>query len=104
MDGSQRNANNTLLYPHQEKPPPFVWKVWRECILATFLKESDVWRPTLHEPLKFITLERNEPWRERIRVGMKLEEALLFLPGYIKEAIGNLCCTRDNGKQISNEL
>ena len=104
MDGSQTSEENTIIYPYQEKPPPFVWKVWRECILATFLKKSDVWRPTLHVALSPEIVERNVPWRERIRVGMKMEDAILVLPGYIKEAIGNLVCPQDNGYQISIEL
>ena len=104
MDGSQRSGNDIIRYPYQDKPPPFVWKIWRESILATFLKKSEVWRPTLHVPLQLETVETSKPWREKIKVGMKLEEAILLLPGYIKEAIGNLVCPQDNGYQISRDL
>ena len=35
---------------------------------------------------------------------MKIEDAILLLPGYIKEAVGNLTIPLDNGLQISREL
>ena len=84
MDGTQRNENTTLIYLYQEKPPPHVWKVWWECILATLLTKREVWRPTLHKSIQIETLsEEAEPWRNRIQPGMKLEEAVTILPGYI---------------------
>ena len=104
MDGSQTNTNETMVYPNQNKPPPYVWKVWRECILATFLAQSESNRPTLNKPLLTYEIEPQRSWRDKIRVGMKMEDAVLLLPGYIKEAVGNLIIPNDNGAQISREL
>ena len=105
MYGTHRNNSATLLYPHQDKPPPYAWKVWRDSILAAFLTKSDVWRPTLHKPINRNSLEEEvEPWRTRIKVGMKLEEAITLLPGYIREAIGTLNYPYNNGKQLSDDL
>ena len=104
MDGSQKNGNNTLVYPYQSKPPPQVWKVWRECILATFLKESTTMRPMLYKPLHVNKQVEATSWRERIHLGMKLEEAVMELPGYIREALGTVLYPEDNGLQISNDL
>ena len=104
MNGSNRNVKESLLYPYQEKPPPQVWKVWRECILATFLKKSNVWRPTLYKPLKFENMVEETAWRDTIKEGMQLEEAVHRLPGYIREAIGTIIYPRDNGKEISKDL
>ena len=104
MDGSQRNVTDATVYPYQKKPPPQVWKVWRDCILATFLTKSDVWRPTLNKPLQQVQPETEINWRDSIKKGMSMEEAVLLLPGYIREAIGNLTCPSDNGLQLSNDL
>ena len=104
LNGSGRNVRESVQYPYQEKPPPFVWKIWRESILATFLKRSENGRPTLHRALQLNPPTRQLPWRNNIRVGMKLEDALLLLPDYIKEAIGNIDIPQDNGKKISKEL
>ena len=103
MDGSQQYETD-LVYPYQDKPPPQVWRVWRECILATYLKKSNIWRPTLHISLKLKDIVEAIPWRDRIVQGMKMEEALLLLPGYLKEAIGTVRCPVDNGQQLSNDL
>jgi hypothetical protein len=37
MTGSGRNQSTTLVYPHQLKPPPQMWKVWQEALRAAFL-------------------------------------------------------------------
>ena len=103
MDGSQQ-YNTDLVYPHQDEPPPQVWKVWHECILATYLKQSDIWRPTLHMPLHLKDDEETICWRYRLIPGMKLEDALLFLPDYLKEALGTAQFPIDNGRQLSTEL
>ena len=103
MDGRQQHDTD-IIYPFQDKPPPHVWKVWRECILATYLKQSDIWRPTLHISLKFEDKDEVVFWRDMIVPGMKIEEALLLLPGYLKEAIGTVRCPIDNGRQLSREL
>ena len=97
MDGSQRNVIDSIVYPYQKKPPPQVWKVWQDCILATFLTKRDVWRPTLNKPLQQVQTETEINWRESIKKGMNMEDAVLLLPGYIREAIGNLTCPSDNG-------
>ena len=105
MDGSKKNSNNKLIYPHQGKPPPHVWKVWRECILATFLKTSTVMQPTLHKQLCYVNIAEPRPWRERIKEGMKLEAAVKEeLPDYIREAIGTVILPQDNGLQLSKDL
>jgi hypothetical protein len=103
LDGHRQNATD-IIYPTQEKPPPHVWKVWRECILATYQKKSDLWRPTLHRPLLFEDRDDERSWRELIQLGMKIEDALLLLPDYLKEAIGSVICPIDNGKQLSDEM
>ena len=103
MDGRQQHDTD-LVYPFQDKPPPTVWKVWRECILATYLKQSDIWRPTLNIPLCIVDKDEVVHWRQKIIPGMKLEEALTRLPGYLKEAIGTVRCPIDNGRQLSREL
>ena len=104
MDGSKKNDENVLVYPYQRKPPTHVWKVWRECILATFLKKSNIWRPTLHKPIQWKEETNDGNWRNKIHKGMILEEAIRELPGYIKEAIGTLRYPEDNGYQISQDL
>ena len=104
MDGRHRNPNNTLLYPYQEKPPGPVWKTWRECILAAFLKKSSIWRPTLHRPIKRRQYEQDGNWQSKIRKGMKLEEAVYLLPGYLKETLGTITFPQDNGLQLSEEI
>ena len=100
-----RNEATTLIYPHQDNPPLHVWKVWRESILAAFLKKRDLGRPALNHPL---TIDRIQemimPWRSRIRSGMTLEEAIELLPGYIREAIGTLQYPDNNGKQLSDDI
>jgi hypothetical protein len=104
--GHHRNESAMLTYPYQDKPPPYVWKVWRDGILATFLKKSEDGRPTLHYPL----LDANEhqfrktPWRQQIKEGMTLCEALNLVPCYIKEAIGTILYPEDNGKQLSRDI
>ena len=103
MDGSCTNPNNTLLYPHQAKPPQQVWKVWRECILATFLRSRSNNRHTLHYPIQRQEREEHRPWRERMRRGMRLDEAILLLPGYLKEAIGTVHFPLDNGHRLSQD-
>ena len=103
MDGSKQYETD-MVYPFQDKPPKKIWKVWRECILATYLKQSDIWRPTLHTSLTFKDRSENISWRNRIFRGMKMEEALLLIPGYLKEAIGTIRCPIDNGRQLSEEL
>lgn len=103
MDGRKQHETD-LIYPYQEKPPPHVWKVWRECILAAFLQHSDIWRPTLHIPLSYKEKPEALFWRDQIVPGMNLDEALLLLPGYLKEAIGTVRCPIDNGRQLSQEL
>ena len=62
MDGRQQHDTD-LVYPYQDKPPPAVWKVWRECILATYLKQSDIWRPTLNIPLCIVDKDEAVHWR-----------------------------------------
>ena len=103
MDGSNQ-SNTTLVYPHQEKPPSHVWKIWRECILSTYLKKSDIWRPTLNIPLCLKGKEEAVSWRHRITPGMAMEDAIKQLPGYLKEAVGTVRCPDDNGMQLSREL
>jgi hypothetical protein len=103
MSGEQIQDTN-VLYPVQEKPPPHVWKVWRECIRATYLQKSDSWRSMLHRPLLTTGDNENLSWREQITLGMNIEDALNLLPNYLREAIGTLQCPRDNGKKISEEL
>ena len=104
MDGSQINNNNVLVYPNQRKPPLHVWKVWRECLLATFLKKSSIWRPTLNQPIQWqVEVQENE-WRNKIRHGMTMEDAINELPDYVKEAIGTLVYPDDNGYKISQDL
>ena len=104
MDGRQRNPNNKLQYPHQKKPPLQAWKIWRECILAAFLKKRECRKPTLHKPFQLGAIECNEHWRQLITKGMRLDEAVLLLPGYIREAIGNLTYPKDNGLKLSCDL
>ena len=104
LNGSCRNVRESLVYPHQEKPPPPVWKVWRECLLAAFLKKSDGWVPTLHRPIQYDTAIEETTWRDQIQVGMKLEDAVRLLPGYIREALGTIIYPQDNGSQLSRDL
>ena len=104
MEGSERNPGNTLLYPHQDKPPPQAWRVWRECILATFLKRREENQPTLYKPIQLREQQANSHRRELLYPGMKLEGAVALLPGYIREAIGTIKYPIDNGRQISDDL
>ena len=104
LDGSRRNPTNELLYPHQERPPCHAWKIWRECILAAFLKERENGEPTLHRPLRWREPETKTMWREQVTAGMKLEAAVGLLPGYLREAIGTPAYPRDNGLSISTDM
>jgi hypothetical protein len=103
--GTHRNPAATLHYPYQDKPPAHIWKVWRESLIATFLKQSENGRPTLHHPLyEAVTNNSVDNWRQRILIGMTLTEALENVPCYIKEAIGNISYPEDNGEQLSNDI
>jgi hypothetical protein len=104
LDGSKKNEENELVYPRQAKPPPYVWKVWRECVRATFLGRSETNQPTLYKQLERIEVVERRNWRSYITEGMRLEEAVKFLPGYIREALGTIMYPEDNGKQLSQEL
>ena len=43
-------------------------------------------------------------WRDRIQVGMRLEDSVRLLPGYIREALGTIIYPQDNGLQLSRDL
>jgi exonuclease III len=104
MDGNKQRDNEQILYPYQEKPPPFVWKIWRESILAAFLKGKNNGRYTLNKPLIYKHKEIITPWREKITAGMNLDEAISLLPEYIKEAIGTWNNPVDNGHQLIRDM
>ena len=105
LNGTRRNDMTSLIYPYQRKPPPQVWKVWRDSLLAAFLTTRTQGRPTLHIPFEIEIIDENAPpWRTRIIHGMRLEEAIDLLPGYIREAIGTLNYPLNNGKQLSNDI
>jgi ribonuclease HI len=103
--GTRRNPNAFLKYPHQDKPPTHVWRVWRDSIRAAFLKQSTTNRPTLHLPL-----QRNDyvggiiSWREGICEGMTLEAAIELLPQYIRESLGTIKYPVDNGQRLSKAI
>jgi ribonuclease HI len=103
--GTGINLSTKLKYPYQEKPPEHVWKVWRASILAAFLKRSITGRPTLHKPITYYRpVCTTVSWRNKIRVGMRLEAAVELLPDYIKDAIGTIELPSDNGEALSNDL
>jgi hypothetical protein len=105
MTGSQRNESTTTVYPHQAKPPPQVWKVWRDSLLATFLKKRENGQPTLHHPIRRVENQDGVmPWRQKIKVGMPLNDAIAMVPCYIKEAIGTISYPNDNGTQLSRDI
>ena len=104
LDGSRKNPKNKLLYPHQDRPPPHAWRVWRECLLATFLKRRDNNLPTLNRPIIWKPAEATKEWRESISRGMRLEEAVQCLPGYLKEAMGTIHFPQDNGERLSQDI
>jgi hypothetical protein len=103
MDGSQRSTT-TLVYPNQDKPPPQAWRVWRECLLASYLKKREMQRPTLHIPLEFKEPEVREEWRNKVIKGMALEEAVELLPAFLVEALGKIRLPCDNGRQLSRDM
>jgi hypothetical protein len=105
MTGSARNQHTTLVYPHQSKPPPQVWKVWREALRAAFLGRSMTGQATLTRPLiKADAADNRISWRRKITHGMKLEAAIELLPDYIKEALGSVTFPSNNGQHLSDDM
>lgn len=93
------------MYPHQAKPPPHVWTVWRASLRAAFLKQSANNKAALNTPFIFDTNQISmAPWRSKLTKGMRLEDAIDQLPGYIKEVIGNMIYLQDNGQLLSEDL
>jgi hypothetical protein len=100
----QRRSDTTLIYPHQDKPPPHVWRVWRESIMATFLKAGNQGLLPLHYPIQLYPHSPVASWRERITIGMTMEEAVASAPEYVREALGTIHYPLDNGLKLSKDI
>ena len=72
MEGTRR-SNTIQNYPYQPKPPKESWKIWRQCIHATYLgRKRTKDRLPLVTPLEYKEEQQNEndyEWLNRIKKG-----------------------------------
>ena len=105
MKGEKQEEDPSITYSYQPKPPPLIWKTWRDCIHSTYVGSG---RTREHTPLHWPIVTRQIPettrWQDRIEYGQSLQNAIKTLPEYLRYAVGTITIPDDNGLQLVEEM
>lgn len=104
MYGEHQNNDTNISYLYQPKPPPLIWKTWRDCLHSTYIGSGRTRAHIpLHRPINMTNTE-NRTWRDKIQQGQCLKDAIKMLPLYLRAAVGEVNLPEDNGAQLVDEM
>ena len=107
-NGNRQCEIHRFPMPYQEKPPPWVWKVWQEVLQKSCLarcRQSGTWHIL---DLAFPILQWHPAQSDELATppdcSAKLQSMVNTLPPAYKQLIGEFTLPDDNGASLAQDL